>query len=428
MRPRFATLLLLATLIAPAGAAPPARAPRLPPLGGAAKKEIEDLFARYLAANDADRPAILAEVRRRDPIPEAAAKEFRKDLLAAARKGLRVDGESRSTLAHPDYPGSFLLSGASGGRPKGLLVGLHGGGEGSGDPSEAAQKWQSATGMDCICVFPEAIDKVQTAWNKEKQERFVLALIEAVKRTWPVDTNRVFLVGHSMGGYGTWSVGGHNADLFAAISPNAGGIYVQAGEDRKIVGHVPGVVANLCNTPVYFTHGDNDVQCWVEPDRLAARLLGDLRKEHPGFFDFTYKEYAGIGHALPPDGTHPILEWLTSHRRNPWPKKVVWEPAVAWKNTMFWVRKEKPEGGRIVAEVREGNLIAVAAADGPTDLSLLLSDDLVDLDKPLVVTLNGAEVFRGFAQPSAAALLESIAERNDPAMVATARIDLGGAK
>ncbi|MCU0724645.1 MAG: prolyl oligopeptidase family serine peptidase [Planctomycetes bacterium] len=426
---RLAVLLLALLPALPAARGAPApRPPRPPPLAYAAKKELAALFERYFTAKEEEKGEILAAVRKHDPIPESAAKQFTKDLLARAKKGVRLEDKARATFADPAFPGEYMLSGASGGKVKGLVIGLHGGGEGVGDPSEAAQKWQAASSMDCVVILPKAIDLVQTAWNKEKNERFVLALIEAAKRTFPIDTNRVFLVGHSMGGYGTWSIGGHNADLFAAISPNAGGIYVMAGEDRKIVGHTPGVLANLHNTPIWFTHGDDDKQVWVGPDRYAAEQLAKLKAEHPDGYDSTYKEYPGIGHGLPPDGSIPILKWLTAHKRRPYPKKVVWEPAVSWRKSFAWLRKEKPEGGPIIAENKGGNLFEVKAEGNPGDLSILLSEEMADLDKPVVVKLNGTEVYHDFALPSAATLLECIAGRNDPAMVFTARIDLGGTK
>jgi pimeloyl-ACP methyl ester carboxylesterase len=427
---RRLSILLVALLPAlpAARGAPAPRPPRPPALSFEAKKELAGLFERYFTAKEEEKPEILAAVRKHDPVPQSALEKFRKDLFARAKKGIRLEDKSRATFADPAFPGEYMLSGASGGRVKGLVIGLHGGGEGVGDPSEAAQKWQPASGMDCVVILPKAVDLVQTAWNKERNERYVLALIDAARRTFPIDTNRVFLVGHSMGGYGAWSIGGHNADLFAAVSPNAGGVFVTAGADRKIVGLAPGVVPNFHDTPLWFTHGDDDKQVWVGPDRYAAELLAKLRAEHPDGYDFTYKEYPGIGHGLPPDGSIPILKWLTSHKRKPWPKKVIWEPAVAWRKSFFWLRKERPEGGTIIAENRGGNQFEVKAEGNPTDLSILLSGEMVDFDRPVVVVLNGAEVFHDFALPSAATLLECIAERNDPAMVFTARIDLGAVK
>jgi predicted esterase len=421
----LAAVLLVACLLA----APVARGkgpPRVPPLGSTAKRELLALFERYFEASEADRPAILAEVRKRDPVPASAVRDLRRRLFKRASRGLRTDGKTTRTLDHPDFPGRFIIRGAKRGREKALLIGLHGGGQGAGDGATSAQKWAGAQGKGCICVFPTVIRKEATAWNKEREERYVLALIDAVKRSYRVDTNRIYLVGHSMGGFGTWSIGAHHADLFAAISPNAGGVFVRVSGE-KVTGVAPGILPNLHNLPVYFTHGADDRQVAPHADRAAAKALAELAKEHPGGYLHEYHEYPDIGHGLPPKGPQPIIEWLVRHRRDPYPRKVVWEPVLSWKRTFYWVRLERPAGaGRLVAVNHGDNRFEVTTAGGlgGRGLSLLLADDMVDARKPVTVTVDGEEAFAGFALPSAAALLESIAERNDRRCVFTARIDL----
>ena len=50
-------------------------------------------------------------------------------------------------------------------------------------------------------------------------EEDVLQVIEEVKRQFPVDPDRVFIMGHSMGGAGSYTVGLHHPDLFGGIMP-----------------------------------------------------------------------------------------------------------------------------------------------------------------------------------------------------------------
>jgi predicted peptidase len=52
-------------------------------------------------------------------------------------------------------------------------------------------------------------------WWSYKESSFVLKSLEYVKRNYPVDTNRVVLLGYSMGGYGTWNIGLRYTDRFA---------------------------------------------------------------------------------------------------------------------------------------------------------------------------------------------------------------------
>lgn len=49
-----------------------------------------------------------------------------------------------------------------------------------------------------------------------------LEVLEKVKERFPIDPNRVYLTGHSMGGHGVWHIGLSHPDLFAAMAPSAG--------------------------------------------------------------------------------------------------------------------------------------------------------------------------------------------------------------
>ena len=65
-----------------------------------------------------------------------------------------------------------------------------------------------------------------------------------------VDTDRVYLTGNSMGGYGTWELGCIHPEWFAAIMPVCGG-------------GCPGLGAKLKNVPVRTFHGLQDTR--VDP-------------------------------------------------------------------------------------------------------------------------------------------------------------------
>jgi predicted peptidase len=68
-----------------------------------------------------------------------------------------------------------------------------------------------------ILVSPQCPDG-QT-WSRD----VLLALLDEITRTYRVDTNRVYLTGLSMGGYGTWELGLTHPEKFAAIAPICGG-------------------------------------------------------------------------------------------------------------------------------------------------------------------------------------------------------------
>ena len=77
------------------------------------------------------------------------------------------------------------------------------------------------------------------------------------------------------------------------------------------------------------------------------------------------------------------------------------------------------EGQRIVATVDGQNIRLMG--DIPKGLTLLLSDELLDLDKSVHITVNERLVFNGEIPRTAAAILQSIEERFDLPAAATAR-------
>ena len=64
-------------------------------------------------------------------------------------------------------------------------------------------------------------------------------------------------MGHSMGGYGTWSIAIGHPEMFAALGPISGG------------GDVNGMV-KIKNIPQYVTHGDTDPTVNVSMSRAMV--------------------------------------------------------------------------------------------------------------------------------------------------------------
>ncbi len=387
--------------------------------------QIRKLIGEFFSTPEEDykkREQILEKLSKFEPLSRSDVLSFKREIFRKAKRGPKATYKGgRGQLNSKLYPGTYYICiPRVKMRKYPLVIGLHGGGQGVGDGRTALQKWAFATRKGAICVFPTVIKKEATAWNKEREERYVMALIEEMKRTFPIDTNRIYLVGHSMGGYGTWSIGTHYADVFAGLAPCAGGIFVMMGQGGSVVGLARGTVVNLKNTPIYFYHGADDPRVPPTSDRKAAEVLAELKKKY-GPYEYVYKEYNGIGHGLPPSGLGPIIEWLFKHKRNPYPKMVIWEPSRPYK-TLFWWVKNRGGISQIVAKIdRAKNEITI---DGPSSgFSLYLNDKLVDLSKPIRVVINGKEAFNDYATYSVAALLDSIADKRDPQQFFYAKID-----
>lgn len=137
-----------------------------------------------------------------------------------------------------------------------------------------------------------------------------LEVLAIAKNTLPIDTNRVYLTGHSMGGHGVWHVGLTHADLFAAIAPAAGWtcfeLYIPWFLQKAYVYGEPAergiretalrqdwphtFVENACNLPVFILQGGADDDVPPFHARLFASGLDELG------YDYRYKEDPGRGH------------------------------------------------------------------------------------------------------------------------------------
>ena len=137
--------------------------------------------------------------------------------------------------------------------------------------------------------------------------RLALEIVRAVVREFAIDERRIYAIGQSMGGAGTWNLITHHPQAFAAAVICCGSM---TQDD----------VTHAVRTPLWNFHGDADqtVPVAVSRDRIAV-----LRKAggQP-----LYTEYAGVDHnvwewaftepALPP--------WLFAQHRAPQARAVGW--------------------------------------------------------------------------------------------------------
>ena len=145
-------------------------------------------------------------------------------------------------------------------------------------------------------VCPKGRDSASMYRGSAEQD--VLDVIAEVERDYKVDLNRVYLMGHSMGAYGTWSIAMDHPDMFAALGPISGG------------GNPAGMV-KLRAIPEYVVHGDNDKTVPV----TQSRTMVDAGKKAGA--NITYVEIPGGSHvdvAAPQFG--PMLDFFAKQSRH----------------------------------------------------------------------------------------------------------------
>ena len=128
-----------------------------------------------------------------------------------------------------------------------ILLNLHGAGlRGTNNQRQLnfideAMKNPNLTADECIIVFPQCPDNekwVDAAWSlgsysldatpESNEMKTVIELLDHLQERFSVDAKRIYVMGFSMGGYGTWNALMNHPDLFAAGVPMCG-----AGDPTK---------------------------------------------------------------------------------------------------------------------------------------------------------------------------------------------------
>jgi predicted esterase len=248
-------------------------------------------------------------------------------------------------------------------------------------------------------------------WWSVKPHSFPLKALAYLKRHYPIDTDRVSVLGYSMGGYGTWNVGLRYPDRFAAIVPLAGGISRLENFTRRDP-RSRKLLNNAVMVPSFFVHGSADR---TVPPRFSKTIHEDLEKigaEH------RYTEVPGRGHYLSGflrgnELTDELISWLGSKVRDPNPRRVEHTILGTYHGSSYWLRiDEAPKGGMIMAEA-SGNTITVHS-EGVRKLTVFIDPDLVDVNAPVTVKVGGVVYHEGKVEPSLQAVAESYAADLDP--------------
>ena len=129
----------------------------------------------------------------------------------------------------------------------------------------------------------------------------VLAVLNYESAANPIDTDRVYLTGLSMGGYGSWELAATHPEHFAAVAPVCG-----AADNNQVQG--------LLDLPIWTWHGDADRSVPVERSREIVAAIKEA-----GGTNIRYTELPGVGHdSWTPaySRTDGLVPWLFQQQRN----------------------------------------------------------------------------------------------------------------
>ena len=193
--------------------------------------------------------------------------------------------------------------------PAPLILFLHGLGEcGLGgdqlDRVKTHGPWQNKVRMDDFpfivlapqCRPPKPEDP-ETSYRAKWQVQPLVQLLDDVERQLNVDTRRVYLMGLSMGGYGTWRLAAAHPGRFAAAVPICGG-----GD--------PQTAQSLASLPIWAFHGQQDS---VVPVSQTHQMIEAVRQAQ-GNPRMTIYPDADHDSWTQTFANPEVYKWLLSHR------------------------------------------------------------------------------------------------------------------
>jgi enterochelin esterase-like enzyme len=282
----------------------------------------------------------------------------------------------RSILDGSDQPYSlYLPDGFDSGKAYPLIVTLHGY---SGTDYDQAKSIASLAPADYIIVAPFGRGDLG---YRLQGERDVLDVLDLIQARYRIDADRVYLMGSSMGGMGTWRIGQLYPDRFAAIAPFCG----WSGTDY---------LGNLGGLGVLIVHGDDDPTVSIYSDRQAASYLGSLG------YDLRFDSLPGVGHNAwtawaATFGGESIFTFFSARKRDPWPKQVSLAAPRELYGKKAWVRIDAfamPRSpARLSAEIVDGRHLEVIA-DSVKGFTLDLRHPALEKKGRILVRVNGYDV------------------------------------
>lgn len=164
----------------------------------------------------------------------------------------------------------------------------------------------------CIIVVPQCGENFQwvdTPWNLGNYSAdeipmspylaAVKELLDSLEKEYSIDTDRRYITGYSMGGFGTWDMIMRYPRTFAAALPICGG-----GD--------PFQVSRLLDIPIRTYHGSADPAVPVDGTRAIASAMEIYEAPY-----FSYTEFEGAEHGIwgTVYGDQEVLDWLFAQTR-----------------------------------------------------------------------------------------------------------------
>jgi dienelactone hydrolase len=208
-----------------------------------------------------------------------------------------------------------------------LIISLHG-------YQTEIQKYSNFLGENKKLI-PDSLHIITAALYGRKNHSYrgaaeedVLTVMKEVQSSYSINPDKVYLMGSSMGGFGTWSIGLNYPHLFAAVSPVCAPSIFTGTKFIQSISPLE-YISNAQYLPARIYHGAADSTVNVTNSRQMVEKLKEMKYPH------VYTEYPNVGHDAwnNAEADSDRLPWLLQYTRNPYPNVV--------KHKAFYLRYGK---------------------------------------------------------------------------------------
>jgi len=417
-----------------------------PPLHPQPPDTVDALVTRYFdAETDDERATLLKTLQQRRDITIAQVED-------AVRRGVFYKPQDPGTFTrkiHLEFDRSqtdctfFVPPGYDARKPYPALVIMHG----TGGTGEAfLGRWLPwVANRNMIVIAPTAVTGVDKTTGKpfgrghgygthEIERSVPISAINAARRLYHIDSDRIYITGVSMGGHATWDSILTRTDYFAGGVPEAGVPLVEGFQLAKYL-----FLPNLFQVRMWVMQGTPD----KDQPQINAEATERLRKMG---YEAEYRQYEGKGHGSYPEDSNQALDFVLAAKRNNYSRKIVKVVHHLAHGRAYWVRIEKIHGAEWDPEKRvevkiEGPLsksdlleraeskvqqqLALVEAEVLPDnvinvktrkidrLTVFLHDKLIDMDKPITIRVNGRIRLRKSVARDMGFMLEEVRRQYD---------------
>lgn len=133
-----------------------------------------------------------------------------------------------------------------------------------------------------IIVFPQcALGKY---WADQTMERMVIGAVEQTQNEFKTDSQRLYIIGVSMGGYGAWHLASKYPERIAALVSICGGSPILKGDRFN------SIAEKVCKIPAWVFHGADDQ---IVPVTESREMVAAIEKNQGAV---KYSEFPDVGH------------------------------------------------------------------------------------------------------------------------------------